>query len=276
MCKPSKGAMYAVAIRDGNDLWLLARIRRTGINVYFLMQRDTPDWDPHASYHQSGTSQVRSYDWTYFKTQKQRPDASFRGVATVFAMGIAVGEEALHKTPCDAGKFDDVFEIPIEQFVPGEPHTLVADIVEPGMVAAPGPWQHIVTQKTFKDAVPWILVTLWSGLATSSPPQPSMSSLTRLFQFVFIVIFGMAAEVVVDFFKCLAHEFRKGTIHVDLRSIPLFVFCVSVFICILAASLVAQEKLIDFKRQRIAVVAAFIVGAIISGYFYSSPCASAP
>jgi len=157
--------MYAVAIRDGNDLWLLARIRRTGSNVYFLMQRDDPGWNPHASYHESGISHVRSYKWKHFDGQGQRLDPSFRGVATVFSMGISPGEEASYKTPCDAGKFDDVFQIPIGQVLPGEPHTLVTDIIEPGMAAAPGPWQTIVIQKSFQDAVPWILVTIWRGLA---------------------------------------------------------------------------------------------------------------
>ena len=165
MPQPSEGAVYAVAIRNSDGLWLLARIRRSRSGIYFLMQRDPPGWNPHASYHQSGISQVRSYGWTHFRTQGQRPDATFRGVATVFSMAIPPGEEALYKTPCDTGKFDDVFQIPKEQFLPGEPHTLVADIVEPGMAAAPGPWRDIVVQKSFQDAVPWILVTLWRGLA---------------------------------------------------------------------------------------------------------------
>jgi hypothetical protein len=108
----------ALSSRVKSGLWLLARIRRTAGNFYFLIQRDTQDWDPHASYHESGISQVRSYKWKHFATQKQTPDASFRGVATLFSMGISPGEEAVYKTPCDAWKFDDVFEIPIAQFLP--------------------------------------------------------------------------------------------------------------------------------------------------------------
>jgi hypothetical protein len=61
-------------------------------------------------------------------------------------MGISPGEEALYKTPCDGGKFDAVFEMPIGQFLPPEPHTLVTDIVEPAVGAAPGPWNDIVMQ----------------------------------------------------------------------------------------------------------------------------------
>jgi hypothetical protein len=110
----------------------------------------------------------------------------------------------------------------------------------------------------------------------SAPPPTAVPPLIRFFKFIFVVIFGMCAGVVFDFFNCLAHEYRKGKIYVGLRSIPLFVFCVSIFICILVASLMGQDKLIDFKRQKIAFVAAFIVAAVISGYFFSSVCGSAP
>jgi len=158
--------MYAAAILDEKGLWLLARIKRSKSGIYFLMQRDTPDWNPHASHHAKGVSHVRSYDWTHFETQRQRLDGSFRGVQTLFSMGISTAEEALYNIPCDAAKFDDVFQIPRDQFVAGEPHTLVADIIEPGQAAAPGPWKNIAIQRTYNDAVPWILVTLWSGLAS--------------------------------------------------------------------------------------------------------------
>ena len=163
---PPDGTIYAVAIRNGDGLWLLARIRRsrTG-DIYFLIPRDAPDWNPHASYHQSGASHVRSYNWKHLSTQRQKPDASFRGVETVFALAIPPGEAALHKTPCVTGEFNDVFEIPSEQFPQGEHHTLVVDLVEPGKTPALGPWRDMVVQKSFQDAVPWILATLWRGMA---------------------------------------------------------------------------------------------------------------
>jgi hypothetical protein len=163
--RPSEGAMYAAAICDDNGLWLLARVKRSRSGIYFLMQREIPDWDPHASHHTGGIRHVRSYEWTHFETQEQKLDATFRGVQTLFSMGISTGEEVLYTIPCDAGKFDDVFQIPRQLFVAGEPHTLVADIIEPGQGAAPGAWRDIVVQKSFQDAVPWILFTLWRGLA---------------------------------------------------------------------------------------------------------------
>jgi hypothetical protein len=99
-----------------------------------------------------------------------------------------------------------------------------------------------------------------------------MRLLTRLFQFVFVVLFGMCTGVVVDFLQCLAHKYRMHEISVDLRSLPILVFSISFFICILGLSLVGQGKIIDFKQQRITFVAAFIVAVLITGYFYYLPC----
>jgi hypothetical protein len=160
-----KDTLYAIAIRSGDGLWLLARVRRSQAgDVYFLIPRDEPSWNPHASYHQSGISQVRSYRWKHFITQRQRPDGSFRGVETVFVLAIQPGEAYLHRIACIAKKFNGVFEIPIDHSPQDEHHTLVVDLIEPGIAAAPGPWREIVLQKAFQDAVPWILVTLWRGL----------------------------------------------------------------------------------------------------------------
>ncbi|MGH2372971.1 MAG: hypothetical protein ACRDIC_05770 [bacterium] len=84
---------------------------------------------------------------------------------TVLSLAIQPGEAALHRTPCVPGEFTEVVEIPREQFLDDEHHTLAVDLIEPGNNAAPGPWKEIVVQKSFQDAVPWILVTLWRGMA---------------------------------------------------------------------------------------------------------------
>lgn len=165
MSGPSDGVMYAVGLRADDGLWLLARIRRSvSGDVYYLMPRWDPDWNPHASYHKNGVTHVRSYKWKHVPSQRQTPNASFRGVETVFAEAFNPGEVLRHRTPCVADEFDQVFEIPSEKFPPGDHHTLAVDLVEPEGRAAPGPWKEIVAQTSFRDAVPWILVTLWRGL----------------------------------------------------------------------------------------------------------------
>src|SRR5947208_13347968 len=98
--------MYAVAVRTRDGLWLLARIRRSaGGDVYFLIPRDDPEWSPHASYHSSGATHVRSYEWKRLATERQKPDRSFKGVATVFSLAIQPGEIDLHRTPCITADF---------------------------------------------------------------------------------------------------------------------------------------------------------------------------
>jgi len=158
--------IYAVAIRDDVGLWLLCRIRRSSRgDVYVLFPRDEPGWDPHASYHRDGTRHVRSHGGRYLTEQRQRPDASFRGTESVFALAIQPGEPAMFKTPCDAAKFADVLAIPRQDLPLDEHHTLAVDLVEPGNDASPLPWRAMVLQRSFRDTVPWILVTLGRGIS---------------------------------------------------------------------------------------------------------------
>jgi hypothetical protein len=58
-----------------------------------------------------------------------------------------------------------MFEINREHLPVEEHHALAVDLVEPGHDALAGPWREIVAQKWFRDALPWILVTLWRGFA---------------------------------------------------------------------------------------------------------------
>jgi hypothetical protein len=182
--------MYAVAIRDIDGLWLLERIScsmglKGGVSV--LPPRDDPrfaaeatwtpcltPWNPHVTYHRNGQLHFRSYSGKpieakpFLITQRQRLNASFHGIEPVFALPIQPGAAILHRTRCIAGRFDGVFEIPIEQFPEQEHHTLAVDLVEYGK-STPylGPWQHVIVQKSFQDLVPEIsiLATLWRGMA---------------------------------------------------------------------------------------------------------------
>jgi hypothetical protein len=106
-----------------------------------------------------------------------------------------------------------------------------------------------------------------------SPPPVAVTSIPlRLLEFIFAVGLGIAAGTVANIFACLAHQYHVGSLQVELRSAPLFVLCVSVFACILIASLMGMDALINFKRQKITFVAAFIVAAVISGYSFYLAC----
>jgi sorbitol-specific phosphotransferase system component IIBC len=99
-----------------------------------------------------------------------------------------------------------------------------------------------------------------------------MAPLPRPVQFVLIVYSGICTGIVLDFLQCLGHLHRIQRLHVDLRSVPLFVASVSVFIGILVISVVGLEKIIDFQKQRMTYLAGFIVSALITGYFCYLPC----
>jgi hypothetical protein len=98
----------------------------------------------------------------------------------------------------------------------------------------------------------------------------------RFFEFVFVVMLGMAADVVLDFFKCLAHQYQTDGLAVDWDTFPVFAFGISVSIAILGLVLLGQEKIIDFKRQRITFILTFVVAALIGGYFFHFSCGPTP
>jgi hypothetical protein len=54
---------YAVAVRDGEELYLLITVNREGDNVYVNSPRPgEPEWNPHASYHASGQHHAKSFN----------------------------------------------------------------------------------------------------------------------------------------------------------------------------------------------------------------------
>jgi hypothetical protein len=106
----------------------------------------------------------------------------------------------------------------------------------------------------------------------SAPPAAVTSLPLRLLQFIFAVGLGISTGIVANIFGCLAHQYRRGNLYVDPPSIPLFVLCVSVFACILIASLMGLDALIKFNRQKFTYVAAIVLAAVISGYFFYFPC----
>jgi hypothetical protein len=59
----AKDTRFAIAVRDGKDLWLFLWLKRdaTG-DVYVFWPIDEKGRNPHASYHASGRSHQKSYN----------------------------------------------------------------------------------------------------------------------------------------------------------------------------------------------------------------------
>ena len=88
---------------------------------------------------------------------------------------------------------------------------------------------------------------------------------------------GAAGSLVVQrTLQTIVPSTSVGKVYVDLDSIHVFVFGVVGFAGMLAGSLWLLDKLIEFKRQKITFVVAFITAAVLSNYFYPSMCGSTP
>jgi len=73
--KPVPGeSKYAVAVREGTDLWLVLWVRRSPKGEFFVLRpMGDRDWNPHTSYHLDGTLHMKSHDRKALTPQKRQP-----------------------------------------------------------------------------------------------------------------------------------------------------------------------------------------------------------
>jgi hypothetical protein len=146
---------YAVAVRDGADLWLALWLKRNKKGEFVvLIPRTEPGWDQHATYHLDGKDHWKSYKKHVWNRTKRQPLTSpFRGAEHLgsFAGYEPKGVGAM----CDPAAFNGIVEVPLG--VLGPRHgSVVIDLVEPGH--EPPRWlEPIVLSKVFRDFVPWVV-----------------------------------------------------------------------------------------------------------------------
>jgi hypothetical protein len=159
----TSGATFAIAVRDGADLFTVLRIRRSPQgDVYVNWPRGDPKHNPHASYHASGQHHQKSFNHNFDRVYRQKPDQSFQGTQRVEGTPLNTTDPRQWNDPCNPPDHDDVFEIPLSELRPEKyRHTVTVDLVEPNHVADIVPEKAIVRQAVFKDAVPWIVATLF-------------------------------------------------------------------------------------------------------------------
>lgn len=147
---------YAVAERDGSDLWLGLWIKRSGTGLFVFVPRADRKWNPHTSYHLSGRYHLRSYNKPMLVRQLQPLTGTFHGVETLGGYGgfdpKSVG------AICDPAAFSGVVEVTPGILGPTRGKVLV-DLVEPGCEPTT-PFMHIVQQEVFRDFVPWVVVRI--------------------------------------------------------------------------------------------------------------------
>ena len=162
--------MFAVAVRDGKDLFLWLRIRRAADgDIYYIIPtgRHEPEWEkwnPHGSLHNDGNFHHKSFDKKIFPTKGQKPNSNFKGTINMVARPIASNEPRAFGVICDPTKFSEVMEIPVTMLSPKTYETYVSiDVTEANGSPSPNTSDgQILIQRVFKESVPWIMVSIIS------------------------------------------------------------------------------------------------------------------
>ena len=156
---------FAIAVRDGDDLWLYLWLKRDSKgDVYVFWPRDEAGWNPHASYHASGRSHLKSHDKAFLPATRQNPDDTFSGAEQLVSTPIDLhSARATNKRCVSANYPGGVCEIPADEISDTNPsRTAVAiDLVSPGAPPLVYPETAVLRRCVFTDALPHISVALW-------------------------------------------------------------------------------------------------------------------
>ena len=152
---------YAVAVREGSDLWLTLWVRRSRKGEFFVMlPRLDRDWDVHASYHIDGTRHMKSYDCKVLPPAKCQPlTGTFQGTENLVTFA-GYGPKSVGAI-CDPTAFSGVVEIAPGILGPRDGQITV-DLVAPDCQPAAFPWTKIARREVFRDILPWVVIRVGS------------------------------------------------------------------------------------------------------------------
>ncbi len=159
--KPIPGEYrYAVAVREGSDLWLVLWVRKSRKGEIFAMiPRNDRDWDAHTSYHLNGTMHSKSFGKTFHPQRRQPLTGTFRG--TEQFPGIGGFEPKSVGAICDPTAFIGIVEVAAGVLGPVD-GTVVVELVEPNCEPTPFSSAPLVRQEVFQESIPWIVVRVFS------------------------------------------------------------------------------------------------------------------
>jgi hypothetical protein len=151
---------YAVAVREGDALWLVFWIRRSRRGEFFFFQpRGEQDWNPHTSYHLDGTLHVKSHDKKTLPARQRQPlTEPFHGVEPIGSfMGHGLRSVG---AICDLADLTEVFELRPD--ILGPRHgSVVVDLVEAGCDPIEWPGTEI-SRRVFADTIPNVVVRIFA------------------------------------------------------------------------------------------------------------------
>jgi hypothetical protein len=149
---------YAVACREGSDLWLTLWVRRSKKGEFFVMvPRKDPGWDVHTSYHLDGTLHMKSFGHKAISKKLQPLTDTFRRTEHLGAHA-GHGPKSVGAI-CDPTAFSGVIEVAPGILGPRNGQVVV-DLVEPG--CEPLSWLNVTQQEVFRDIVPWVVIRICS------------------------------------------------------------------------------------------------------------------
>jgi len=151
---------YAVAVREGDDLWLTLWVKRSSKGEFFVFQpRGDRDWDPHSSLHEDGSFHMKSHDEKIPMTVQQRqPPTSMKGTEHLGAYGGHVPKTV--GAVCDPADFTEVFEAPSGILGPRNGMVVVDLLAEPDATPLDHPAEEI-DRRLFTDSVPNVLIRIF-------------------------------------------------------------------------------------------------------------------
>jgi len=155
--------MYAVAVREDDEVYLFLRVRRNAKGEVFLMfPREQEGWNPHSSIHADGTHHQKAFYHKFHVQTGEKLTVGFQETKNVVTAGIASGEAQAINMRCKADEFSHVFEIPAEKLRAEKYRTYVSvDLTPPNGKPIITPDACVLQQHIFQDAVPWIVITLF-------------------------------------------------------------------------------------------------------------------
>jgi hypothetical protein len=173
-----KERMFAIAVRDGPELFLWIRIRRSGrTDIYYMIPtgRSGPEWkkwNPHGSYHGGGQVHHKSFDRKMVQAQRQQPNAGFKGQEHLVVRPISSDEPRAFGVVCNPAEFDEIMELSVSIISSDKYRTSISiDLTDANTRPNPPVLGPLIAQHAFKDAVPWIWVSV--AEAPSLPGSPA-------------------------------------------------------------------------------------------------------
>jgi hypothetical protein len=152
------GHRYAVAVREGSDLWLTLWVRHSQKGFFVMLPRADRSWDPHASYHLDGRLHMKSHDHKVSVDQRQPLTGAFRGTEQLVSF-MGHGPKSVGAI-CDTTAFSGVVEVAPGVLGPRN-GAVIVDLVEPGCKPTSVP-NTIVQEKIFCDTCPHIVIRISS------------------------------------------------------------------------------------------------------------------